>query len=573
MRRFLLLLTFAALAGAGYLYYGGLSRADLPEAAYRTARVERGDIVAAVAATGTINPTSTILVGTQMSGLVVEILADYNSEVKARAVVARLDATQVKAKLDAARADLMQAQAQAQVQQANVQKNLADTDRARALLADAESQLARVDVQVADAQRTLQRQTELNQNGVTTGVALQAAKTATDTAKAQRASATAQINSAKAAVTSLEADRAVTAAQIAAAQAAAMQRQAMVRQIEVDLENTEIRSPVDGVVVQRSIELGQTVAASLQAPTLFQIAQDLREMEIYANVDEADVGRVVSGQAVTFNVNAWPGKNFDGQVKLVRLGAQTVQNVVIYTAIITVKNPRLELKPGMTANLRILTDKRSNVLRVPNAALRWKPAGTPAEQATPAAGAGSLLGTPVAGMMPPQPTSGGSGQRANTELADSIKAEIKPDGEQQKQIDAIFANMKGQFAQVAAGESDPVVRRERMRALREAMASDIAALLSPVQRTQFTGLRERLNPGKRGGDSGSTGQVGQSGRVFVSAGGKPEAVPLRLGASDGVFTELLSGALDENREIIIGGGARPGANGVMPGPPPGGRMF
>ena len=559
------LLFLAVLGAAGYHYYVAFSRADLPEAAWRTARVERGDIVAAVTASGTINPTSTIIVGTQMSGLVIEILADFNSEVKAGAVIVRLDSTQVKARLDAARADLMQAQAQARVQKASVQKNLADTDRARALMADAESQVARVDVLVADVAQTMARQNELRQNGVATAVTVQAAKTAVDTAKAQRASAVAQVGSARAAIASLEADRAVAEAQIAAAEAGALQKQALVRQIEVDLANTEIRSPVDGTVVQRTIELGQTVAASLQAPTLFQIAQDLREMEIYANIDESDVGRVQAGQAVTFTVNAWPGRNFDGVLKLVRLGSQTVQNVVIYTAIITVKNPRLDLKPGMTANLRILTDKRENVLRLPNAALRWKPAGTPAETAS-AQGAGALLGGQPA-FPSTQPQGGGNGQRANAEFADAIKAEIKPDAAQQEQIDALFAKSRNQFGQIASGESDPAIRRERMRALRETMAGEIAALLSPEQRALFAGLRERMTASRQAFANG------QSGRVFVIVNGKPEAAPLRLGASDGAFTEILSGALEEKREVIVGGGAKPGANGLMPGPPPGGRMF
>ena len=570
MRRFFSLLFCAVLAGAGYTYYVAFSRADLPEPSYRFARIERGDIIAAVSASGTINPTSTIIVGTQMSGLVIEILADFNSEVKANAVIARLDATQVRARLDAARADLAQAQAQTRVQKASVQKNLADTDRARAQLADAEAQAARVDVQAADAAQTMARQTELKQSGVATAVTMQAAKTAVDTARAQRASATAQVSSARAAIASLEADRAVAEAQIAAAEAGALQKQAMVRQIEVDLANTEIRSPVDGTVVQRTVELGQTVAASLQAPTLFQIAQDLREMEIYANIDEADVGRVQPGQSVTFSVNAWPGRNFDGVLKLVRLGSQNVQNVVIYTAIITIKNPKLELKPGMTANLRILTDKREGVLLAPNAALRWKPAGVPAEPAASQATSGGLLGQPAM-PAPGQTQGGGSGQRANAEFAEAIKLEIKPSTEQQTQIDAVFARMKDQFAQVAAGESDATARRERMRGLREAMAGEIAALLSPDQRALFEGLRERLTASRKAGAAG--GQPGQSGRVFVIAGGKAEAVPLRVGATDGAFTEIVSGALEEKRDVIIGGGARPGASGLMPGPPPGGRMF
>jgi HlyD family secretion protein len=151
-----------------------------------------------------------------------------------------------------------------------------------------------------------------------------------------------------------------------------------VRQIEVDLRNTDIRSPVEGVVIQRSIELGQTVAATYQAPTLFLIADDLHRMEIAANIDETDVGRIRPGQRASFGVTAYPGREFVGTVRQVRLSSSTVSNVVIYTAVVSIENPHLELLPGMTANLRIETHAREGVTRVPNAALRWRPAGAAA---------------------------------------------------------------------------------------------------------------------------------------------------------------------------------------------------
>ena len=157
-----------------------------------------------------------------------------------------------------------------------------------------------------------------------------------------------------------------------------MQREAALRQIEVDLRNTDIRSPVEGVVIQRSIELGQTVAATYQAPTLFLIADDLHRMEIAANIDETDVGRIRPGQRASFGVTAYPGREFVGTVRQVRLSSSTVSNVVIYTAVVSIENPHLELLPGMTANLRIETDAREGVTRVPNAALRWRPAGAAA---------------------------------------------------------------------------------------------------------------------------------------------------------------------------------------------------
>ena len=570
MRRILAFLVVLALGGGAY-YYVGLSRADLPEASYRTTKVERGSIIASVSATGTINPISTIIVGSQLSGLVTEILVDYNSAVKTGDLMVRLDATQVKAKLDAARADLAQAMAQRQVQEANVQKNAADTAKARALLADMTSQLARTEALMADATLTLGRQNELNARGVATGVPQLAAKTALETARAQRESANAQITSAKAAIESLAADLQVTKAQIGNAIALAQQKQAITRQVEVDLANTEIRSPVDGTVVQRSVELGMTVAASLSAPTLFQVAQDLREMEIYANVDESDVGRVQTGQPVTFNVNAYPGRSFDGALKLVRLGSQTVSNVVIYTAIVSVKNPKLELLPGMTANLRILTERKDNILRVANAALRWKPAGVPQEPAAAPVGGGLIpqtqVNTPPAG-------AGVVGQRLLAEFAEAVRAEVKPAPDQQKKIDDIVAAMRTQFGQTG-GDADANARRERIRSLREQLSVQVAAVLSDEQKPQFEALRERLATNRQGApgarNSAST-LPGQPGRIFVlGADGKPEAVPIRTGSSDGSVTEIISGAIAEGREAITGGGAKPGGNAFSP--PGGGRLF
>nr|WP_246504865.1 efflux RND transporter periplasmic adaptor subunit [Microvirga antarctica] len=205
-------------------------------------------------------------------------------------------------------------------------------------------------------------------------------------------SATAQIASNRAEAIGLKADIALAEAGLKSAEAAIMQREAKLRDIEIDLSRTDIRSPVDGVVVKRDIDLGQTVAASLSAPTLFTIAQDLREIDIYANVDEADVGRLKPDQAVSFTVNAYPNRNFTGRVRLVRLGAQTVQNVVTYTAVIGVKNSDLALLPGMTANLQIVTDERRNALRIPNAALRFRPTGAAARPASRAPDEGARAG-------------------------------------------------------------------------------------------------------------------------------------------------------------------------------------
>ena len=170
----------------------------------------------------------------------------------------------------------------------------------------------------------------------------------------------------------------VARAQLEVTTAKIEQMKAVLHQVEVDLYNTDIRSPVDGVIIQRSVELGQTVAASLQSPTIFTIADDLRRMEIAASIDETDVGRVRPGQRVTFTVSAYPGREFEGTVKHVRMGSQTVSNVVTYTGIVSIENPKMELLPGMTASVKIETDARADALLAPNAALRWKPAGAAA---------------------------------------------------------------------------------------------------------------------------------------------------------------------------------------------------
>jgi HlyD family secretion protein len=366
--------------------------------------------------------------------------------------VARLNSDQVRAKLDAARADLQQIRAQRLVTQAQIERAGSEILRAKATEADAMAQIARAEALSADAERILGRQVELQSRGYAAQATLDTARTQRDSQRAALAQAQAALAGSKAQQESLAADRRVAEAQLVAVTAQIAQREAVVRQIEVDLKNTEIRSPVDGVVIQRNIELGQTVAASLQAPTLFLIADDLRHMEISANVDEADVGRVLNGQRVSFTVNAYPGRTFEGRVKQVRLGSQTVQNVVIYTAIVSVENPRLELRPGMTANLRIETENRPDVLRVANAALRWRP---PSAEA-PVAPSATALPT---NEPDPQRTPGAA-QRATLEFVAALRNELGLSSEQREKLDAILAEQR-RTAGARLGETDPAARRER----------------------------------------------------------------------------------------------------------------
>jgi HlyD family secretion protein len=534
------------------------------EQGFRFARVERGAILAAVTSTGTINPISTVIVGSQLSGQVVELLADYNDRVKADQVLARLNADQIRARLDGARADLAQSRAQVVMQEAQLQKNLSDVARARASLADIEAQVRRQETLLADARQTLERQSELARRGVAAEATLQTARTQAAAQEAALDSVRAQVRSAQAQIVSLEADYKVIEAQLTSARATVQQREAVIRQIEVDVRNSEIRSPVDGVVVQRNVELGQTVAASLQAPTLFLVAEDLRTMRIFANVDETDVGRVRPGQTVSFTVNAFPGRSFEGRVEQVRLGSQTVQNVVIYTAVVTVENPGNVLLPGMTANLRILTEERRDVLRVANAALRWRPASETAPAAAPA-------GNPFAPSMPFGPGPGGgagaarppggaaqgqqgaAAQRQMAEFVEALKRDLALSPEQAAQVDEAMAEARRSARSRFTPDMPAAQRGEAFRRLREEIATQIAALLTPAQREGFEALRERFAAERPG--------QGVSGRVFVPGpDGKPEPVAVRLGPSDGAFTEVLSGRLVEGDQAIVGVAPRaPGA--------------
>lgn len=543
VRRLAALAVMAALGLAAF-FYGIAEWGGAPaEGSYRTAKAERGEIVATVSATGTINPITTVIVGSQLSGQVVQILADYNSEVKAEQVVARLNSDQIRARLDAARADLEQMRAQKLVQQGQIEKVKAETEKARAAQADAEAQVARNEALLADSERIFQRQSELRARGFAAEQTLDTARTNRDAQQAALTSARAQVSSAKAAISSLAADLQVAQANLAAVTAQISQREATVRQIEVDLRNTDIRSPVSGVVVQRNVELGQTVAASLQAPELFRIADDLRQMEIAANIDETDVGRIKADQRATFTVNAFPGRTFEGKVKQVRLGSQTVNNVVIYTTIISIENPRRELLPGMTANLRIETDRREDVLRIPNAALRWRP---PLAETAPVAGGQTAAPRPSAGGQ-----AGAQGARNNiTELVEAIKSELKLNADQAKAVDEAVADMRKSFMSAMAGEQDQAARRERARAIRAEFDMRVAAFLTAEQRPAFEAIRARL---------AEEGRAAQTARVFVlGRDRKPQAMTIRTGASDGAQTEVVSG-LDTGREVIIGGGPPAGA--------------
>jgi HlyD family secretion protein len=548
-----------ALAGLVAFFVGNPTGGSAADVSYRLASVDRGLITASVRATGTLNPVTTVLVGSQLSGQIVEILADYNSPVKSGQVVARLYSEQIKARRDAARADLEQGRADLAMRRAQIERTAATKQRAEAALQDMQAQRDRATAQLAEARRNLERQQELFGRGVGSQTALDTARTQADVQRAALASSEAQIASARAELKGLDADIALAEAQLKAAEAVILQRQAKLRDIEIDLERTDIRSPVDGVVVQRQIDLGQTVAASLNAPTLFTIAQDLREIDIYANIDEADVGRLKAAQPVSFTVNAYPNRTFTGTVRLVRLGAQTVQNVVTYTAVIGVENRDMALLPGMTANLQILTDERRNALRVPNAALRFRPAG-----ASPALPAAQPAATPAGD----GPRQGRGGGRPLQDLRQRLAEAVQPTPEQSAAIDRIFAEARSGFPGREPGLSDEE-RRGATRQARRDIQDKIAAALDPERRAKYEAMMADARPGGAAGTDG-----GMPGRVYVvGQDGAPVPVALRLGVTDSSYTEVVAGDLPEGSGVIVGGGPRTQAAEPAPSRPRTPRLF
>lgn len=283
---------------------------------FRTDKVSRGAMISAVTATGTVNAVTTVLVGTQASGTIKQLYADFNSPVKKGQVIARIDPATFEAQVDQAKANLMSAHAN----------------------------LEKAEATLTDAKRSLGRNRELFSSHLIARSDVDTAETNYDIAKAQVTAAKAQVSLADAAL----------------------------RTALTNLGYTRIVSPVDGIVVSRNVDIGQTVAASFQTPTLFTIARDLTKMQIDANVDEADIGRIKVGQQVDFTVDAYPDTAFKGTVSQIRNAPITIQNVVTYDVVIKVDNREAKLKPGMTANVSIIISSKNDVLKVSNAALRFR---------------------------------------------------------------------------------------------------------------------------------------------------------------------------------------------------------
>jgi HlyD family secretion protein len=369
------------LAGGVTYYMFNRGGSDAP-VVFKTGKVDRGPVEQIVTATGQLSAVVTVQVGSQVSGIILKLNADFNSHVNEGDIIAQIDPTRFKASLEQAQATQKSAAAAA----------------------------ARSVVNYDQAKRDYERARELFDKKVIGAADLEATKAKYD----------------------------LTRVELAAAEAQVAQARATAASARVDLERTTIKAPISGTVLQRAVDVGQTVAASLQAPTLFTIAQDLSKMEVRAAIDEADVGKLSEGLDAKFTVDAYPGHEFAATIHQIRSNPNVQQNVVTYDAILRVDNPEQKLRPGMTANVRIVSQRRDNVLRVPNAALRFKPApemvaaaaqaaaqAGAAVSAVPAGAAASAVPEPAAAVAPSEPSRGSTGPRA-TRWSPSSSVPVSP---------------------------------------------------------------------------------------------------------------------------------------------------
>ena len=487
--------------GAGWFWHR--HQAAAAQGGYRTEAVQRGDIRVAISSTGTLSAISTVTVGSQISGQVTDVLVDFNSHVRKGDVLARIDPSTY----------------EAQLEQGNAQ------------IASARAQYAQAQATLRNAQADYARKADLGKQELV-------AQSDVDLARAALDQARAQVNSAQAAIN---------------------QQTASLKNTQVNIDRAVIRSPVDGVVLTRSIEPGQTVAASLQAPELFTIAEDLSKMQIELAVDESDIGQVHAGQAVSFSADAFPDRQFKGVVEQVRLAATTANNVVTYPVIVTVDNSDGTLLPGLTVNADIEVSNRANVLKLANAALRFKPSD----------------GSPLAELQPAGPGQSQSGNRGNGSagtaedlqtlagtlgLNDAQKAAFDTALEQMKQRQAGRAAQQGQGAQSTqqqggsrlfgggprfggqGGAPDASMQaqmRARMRDRFNQQFGAFAATLDDGQKAKWNAAMEAQLNAKRI-------------TIYKLANGKPEAVMVRLGSSDGSSTEVSGPNIAEGDQIITG---------------------
>jgi len=514
------LVVLAAAGGGGWWWYQKQAEAAKPQ--LRTAKVERGTLTATVAASGTLAAVVQVQVSSQVSGQIRDVLADFNAEVRKGQVLARLDPETFEFRVRQAEADVEAARAQIAVQQASV--------------AARQSDLTRATINRDEARRDLERKAGLVERNFISPAERDKAESMLRVLEQDLESARAQVQLAE--------------AQVRNARSTVAQREAQLASSRVDLDRTIIRAPVDGVVIKRSIEPGQTVAASLQAPELFLIAQDLRAMQVEVSIDEAEVSRVRTGQRATFTVDAFPGRTFEGAVTQVRKASLNQQNVITYTALVSATNDNQSLLPGMTANVRIVTDVRNDVLKVPNAALRFKPPGW-TEPAGGGAGPGGSGGTrpgKSAGLPAnsawltwleapwtaahAQPAGGAGGAGGLAAYRERLVRELALSETQQAEMDRVMTSLRDRFA--ALRDLSPPERAAAADKLRNEMRTGIARVLDAEQKKIFSAINAEVDARRAAASGGSAaGAVAGAGAAGAGAGASAATSAAKPAASAG----------------------------------------
>jgi len=506
-RSLILILAAIAVAGGYGVWKSWDGTGDAPK--YSLARAETGPLTATVAATGTLNPVVSVQVGSQVSGQIKEILVDFNSPVKLNQLIARIDP---------------------ETFQYRVRQAEADVEAARAALGVQQAEVMRAKANLAEFERDFERKKLLVEKNFISAAEREKAQSVLDAGRAALQVAQSQAKNSEAQV---------------------RQREAQQAQARIDLERTAIKAPVDGIVVKRSIEPGQTVAASLQSPELFVIAKNLTDMQVETSIDEADVGRIRVGQKASFTVDAFAGRSLSGEVRQVRKAATVISNVVTYTVVVSAANPDLTLLPGMTANVRIVTAQKDSALKVPNAALRFRPPGAADEKKPAAAATPAPTSGPGAGGSP------GGGGGGLGQLRERLASELKLDADQQAKVEAIFTGMREKF--MAARDLPEAEKPRAQERNRAEIRERVSLILTPEQKKRYDEMAGEAQAVRSGAGGGA-------GRIWiVGEDAKPRAVELRLGLTDGSMTEIISGDIKEGQEVIVGQQAAPKASG-MPGP-------
>lgn len=368
-------LIFMAAVGLGYTYNQNRS---VPT--FLTTQVKRGVIAKYVSATGVVEPVVTVEVSSQLSGRVADVPVNFNDTVTQGQVIARLDPEAYDARVGEAKAALKVAEAEALLQQKTIERAKASLHSTETAVRVEQAQMDAEKARQQERERDYERFLKLSQTHSIADQEVTHAHAIRDAGAASLRVLEQQIDLKVEAVDMATTEIAMAQANLANAEAVVEQKHAALNQAEFDRERTEIRAPIDGIVIQRDVNAGQTIAVTFEAKTLFKIAHDLREMQVRGRIDEADVGKLKVGQHATFTVDAYPDKSFDGQVMQIRKSPETTQNVVTYTAVISAPNPSLLLLPGMTATLQIAVSQTASILKVPTQALRFKPNGRGAKE-------------------------------------------------------------------------------------------------------------------------------------------------------------------------------------------------